>query len=164
MTEEEKKRLFLAVGFIVVSWGILESNCSLITNALYLNENLSKLLPGKPKRMPKFLDRQFAFQRQCLFVKDGPLTSCKQPLVELITRTEKHKDIREMLAHSALLEQSSSGTIYRFNNLDAKEIDHLATEWELDLSTFARYRENLGELVNEWSLMARKAIPLVEAF
>lgn len=164
MTEKEKETLYSLIGFMIVIWGIVESTSALITNALYQNEALAKKLPGRPKRMPKFLDQQFAFQRQCSYVKDGPVEKIKHGLLDLLKRTEEMKDLRNKLTHSAFLEGKSSDGLYRFTNLDARDSDHYGTDWELSITSASKYREALLELAAWWNLLAQEAIQLVEGY
>jgi hypothetical protein len=158
LNPKDEKNLYIAIGFIMVSWGFIESSSAMATNALYLNAKLQ----NKPGHMPKFLKEQFKFMRRCLY--DIPeFKLLKQDALAIIAATEKEKDMRELFAHSALTSTEAPSGIYTFTNLDAKDDHHLTTDWEFDANTFPVVVSTLRNLAEAWHQLSDQIVRISEA-
>lgn len=157
MNARDEQNLYIAIGFIMVSWGFIESSSAMATNALYSNAKL----PNKPGHMPKFLKEQFKFMRRCLY--DIPeFKALKEDALAIIAETETEKDLRELFAHSALTSIEAWNGIYTFTNLDAKDNHHLLRDWEFDANTFPAMVSKLSKLAKSWHQLADQIVQIAE--
>ena len=154
----DAKKLYTAIGYIVSKWGFIETYCSMITNTLYENSSL----PEKPARIPKFADQQYRFVLCCLY-DCAELRPIKVEGESLINETKTQNDMRQYFVHSALRTEPVRDQVYAFVRLDAKDIDHQATDWEFDLKTFPDLELDLHRLSDAWFLFAEKVIHTYEA-
>jgi len=158
LNPKDEQNLYIAIGFIMVSWGFIESSSAMATNALYLNAKFQ----NKPGHMPKFLKEQFKFMRRC-FCDIPEFKLLKKDAQAIIAATEKEKDIRELFAHSALTSTEARNGIYTFTNLDAKHNYHLATDWEFDANTFPAVVSTLSHLAESWHQLSYQVVRIAEA-
>lgn len=155
---QDEDNLYKAVGFIIVSWGFIESAMAIATNAMYLNVVVDK----KPGHMPKFVGDQIRFIRHCLY-NSPRFKGIKDDALRIIDATEREKCSREFFAHSALTSGKSVNGVYRFTNVEAKVTDHVATEWEFDVRTFPAMHASLSGLADAWFNLSEQLVLIAES-
>ena len=145
MNARDEQNLYLAIGSLVTNWGFIESNSALVTNALYSNV----VIDDRPRRMPMFIRDQHRLIRQSLL--DVPtLSDLRDEGINLLDRTAQQRDLREHFVHSVLTGFDQSRGVYSFTRLDAKDQEHLATDWEFDAQSFPGIDKRLLSLVAAW--------------
>jgi hypothetical protein len=153
MNKRDEEYLYLAVGFVVTTWGRIEGLSSMVTNAMYLNASCSKM----PKSMPKFIRDQHRFMRRML-IESAEFDAMRSEGIALLDKTAHLKGFRENFVHSFLTGFDESRGAYKYTRLDSAVDGHLAKDWEFDARSFPRLHDELSTLSIEWHKFAVRVV------
>ncbi len=146
------EKLFQAVGFVVVQWGMDEQHLDLVVAAIFHRFGGDPLL----NRRPTNLTQKIELLRQC-FAKFTELEPFKTECDALLTRFSGAGKMRNDIVHGAIADFSSEDGMFLFSKIDVVPKEHHSIRSVfLDDTEWPAFRKELLALGQESLSLARR--------
>ena len=146
------EKLFKAVGFVVIQWGMDEQHLDLIVAAIFHRFGGDPLL----NRRPTNLTQKIELLRQC-FAKFPDLESFRAECDTLLTRFAVAGQKRNDIVHGAIADFSAKDGMFMFSKIDVVPKEHHSIRSVfLDDSDCPAFRKELLGLGRDGVSLARR--------
>lgn len=148
------EKLFKAVGFVVVQWGMDEQHLDLVIAAIFHRFAGHSLL----NRRPTNLSQKIELLRQC-FAEFNLLGQFQAEGDALLTRFSDAGKKRNDIVHGAIADFSAEGTAFIFSKIDVVPKEHHKVRSVfLDDSDWPAFRKELLGLGRESLSLAQRVL------
>lgn len=155
----DAEKLFKAVGFVVINWGMAEQHLDLVIVAIFHRFKGHPLL----RRRPTTLSHKIESLQ--LWIKEiGELTQFKSEFDALLSRFKTTGKKRNDIVHGAIADFSADGGGLQFSKIDVVPNTHHSVRTVfLANSDWAALRSELSELARDSLAFARRVIQAINA-
>ena len=150
--DSDTEKLFKAVGFVVVQWGINEQHLDLVVAAIFHRFGGHPLL----NRRPTNLSQKIELLRQC-FAEFNELAQFQTKCDALLTRFAAAGKKRNDIVHGAIADFSAEDGAFIFSKIDVVPKEHHSIRSVfLDDSDWPVFREEVLGLGRDSLSLARR--------